>query len=489
MNLLQCLLPSRRTVWFFFFCGMNLVLGADGWIKEDASTNASSLFPGDALAETNQTASRPPLAPTLPQNDLLKAPTGPTPEFPVLETNGPPDSVTNVAPAPLVLSELAGLSSNLVSTLRSTNSQDRIRRFQLQLDQARQQRRDNQPVLAKHLLVSLLETNAPAELKRAALLELALVAQGDNQLLKAQQIFAQFVRLYPLDPRVPEVLLRQGLLYRQLGVSTLALSKFYAVMTSALALKLDRIDYYQRLVLQAQTEIADTYYLEGKQAEAADFFQRLLKLDSPELNRVQIQFKLIRSLAALGRPAEVVAQAQDFIERYANAMEQPEVRFQLATALKQLGRNREAMRQVLVLLESQQSSARQNPENWIYWQQRTGNEIAHHLYREGDYVSALEIYMNLSELNKSPAWQLPVWYQIGLVFERLEQPQKASEMYGRVIGREKELTEQNAAPSLLAMVEMAKWRKNYLSWHTAAERASLEIHRASAASAAGPAQP
>jgi tetratricopeptide (TPR) repeat protein len=346
---------------------MNLLPETDSWSPDVISTNSSSLLPGDALAETNKTAPRPPLQPSLPQNDLLKVPLGPTPEFLVLETNAPADSVTHVAPAPLVLSELTGPSSNLVGAVRSTNSQDRIRNFHLQLDQARQQRRDGQPVVANRLLISMLETNAPAELKRAALLELALVAQGENQLLKAQQIFAQFVRLYPLDPRVPEVLLRQGLLYRQLGVSALALSKFYAVMTSALALKLDRIVYYQRLVLQAQTEIADTYYLEGKHAEAADFFQRLLKLDSPELNRVQIQFKLIRALAALDRPAEVVAQAQDFIERYANALEQPEARFQLATALKQLGRNREAMRQVLVLLESQQSSARQNPDNWIYW--------------------------------------------------------------------------------------------------------------------------
>ncbi len=466
-----------------------MLLETVSWSQDVLSTNSSLLLPGEAVAEAEQTAPRPFQKPSLPQNDLLNVSLGPAPEFLVLETNVPAEAVAKVAPAPLVLSELTGPSSNLVSAVRPTNSQDRIRGFQLQLDQARQQRRDSQPALANHLLISLLETNTPAELKRAALLELALVAQGENQLLKAQQIFAQFVRLYPLDPRVPEVLLRQGLLYRQLGVSTLALAKFYAVMTSALALKLDRIGYYQRLVLQAQTEIADTHYLEGQHAEAADFFQRLLKLDSPELNRVQIQFKLIRSFAALGRPAEVVAQAQDLIERYANAVEQAEVRFQLATALKQLGRNREAMRQVLVLLESQQSTARQNPENWVYWQQRTGNEIANQLYREGDYLSALEIYMNLSELNKTPAWQLPVWYQIGLVFERLEQPQKASEMYGRVIGREKELAEQNAAPSLLAMVEMAQWRKDYLSWHTTAERASLEIHRPAEASPTRPALP
>src|SRR5208337_2458386 len=106
--------------------------------------------------------------------------------------------------------------------------------------------------------------------------ELALVAQDANQLSRAEQIFAQYLQAYPDDPSAPEVLLRQGLIYRQMGVNTLAVSKFYAVMSTALKLKLDRMDYYKKLVLQAQIEIADTYYQEGKYEEAADFFRRLL---------------------------------------------------------------------------------------------------------------------------------------------------------------------------------------------------------------------
>jgi len=131
---------------------------------------------------------------------------------------------------------------------------DHSREFQTQLDLARQQRRDKNPSLAVTTLVALLQTNASAELKRPVLFELALAAQDDNQLLKAQQVFSQYLHNYPEDPSVPEVLLRQGLLYRQMGVTSLAISKFYAVMSSALKLKLNNIDYYKKLVLQAQVE-------------------------------------------------------------------------------------------------------------------------------------------------------------------------------------------------------------------------------------------
>src|SRR5882672_1413232 len=317
---------------------------------------------------------------------------------------------------------------------------DHSREFQIQLDLARQQRREKTPSLAVSTLVSLLQTNASAELKRPALFELALAAQDDNQLLKAQQVFSQYLHNYPEDASVPEVLLRQGLLYRQMGVTSLAISKFYAVMSSALKLKLNNIDYYKKLVLQAQVEIADTYYLEGKYIEASDFFSRLLKTEAPELNKTQVQFKLIRSLSSLTNEAETVAKAQVFLDLYPDCAEVPEVRFLLASALKKLGHNQESMKQVLLLLQSQQENVRKNPETWVYWQRRAGNEIANQLYKEGDYLNALEIYLNLADLDKSAAWQLPVWYQTALVYEQLQQWSKATETYGLILNRQKELT-------------------------------------------------
>src|SRR5205823_2473171 len=100
---------------------------------------------------------------------------------------------------------------------------------------------------------TLVENETGEEMKRLALLELANVTQEQGQLAKSQQILAQYLKRYPRDPGVPGVLLRQGLLYRQMGAPALALSKFYAVMTSALSLKEGSVDYYQRLVLHAQT--------------------------------------------------------------------------------------------------------------------------------------------------------------------------------------------------------------------------------------------
>ena len=87
-----------------------------------------------------------------------------------------------------------------------------------------------------------------------------------------------------------------------MGAHATAIRKFYAVITSSLNLKLGELEYYQRLVLQAQTEIVDTYFLEGNLEESGRFFQLLLRLDSPKLNRAQIQFKLIRSLPVPLRP-------------------------------------------------------------------------------------------------------------------------------------------------------------------------------------------
>ncbi len=402
-----------------------------------------------------------------------------------------PDSLHEALPAALPTETSDTNSSNAapepgllptpgVVNATPTNKIDKLREFQIQLDLARKERLEKSAPLAASTLIALLETNAPAELQRQALFELALVSQDDNKPLKAQEIFAQYLSRYPDDPSVPEVLLRQGLLYRQMGVTSLAISKFYAVMSTALKLKLDNMDYYKKLVLQAQVEIADTYYLEGTYVEAADFFGRLLKTDAAGLNKAQIQLKLIRSLSCLTNQAETIAKAQVFLELYPNSSDVPEVRFLLASALKQVGRNQDSMKQVLLLLQSQEENVRKNPEIWIYWQQRAGNEIANLLYKEGDYLNALEIYLNLADLNKSPAWQLPVWYQTGLVYEQLQQWQKAADIYRRILDRQKELTDADASPSLLSLFDMAKWRRDYIAWMEKSKTTNLTFRHAEA---------
>jgi tetratricopeptide (TPR) repeat protein len=356
------------------------------------------------------------------------------------------------------------LSATVDLPKEPTNSVDQFKSVQQLLDEGRDFRRLKNFQAAEKNLTLVMETNAPLEFKRSALFELALVAQDQDQLVKAQQIFAQYLHKFANDPSVPEVLLRQGILFRKMGINELAVSKFYAVMSSALRLKLENIEYYKKLVLQAQLEIADTRYLDGKYDEAADLFGRMIRSGDAALNKPQVHYKLVRSLSFTTNTVETVGKAQSFLELYGDSPDVPEVRFLLASSLKKLGRNQDAMKQVLLLLQSQEDNARRNPEAWSYWQQRAGNEIASQLCKEGDYMSALQIYQSLAQLNTSPAWQMPVWYQCALMYEQLQQPTQAMDQYARIVERQKDLTPATTTPGLQSLVDMAKWRKGYIEW-------------------------
>jgi tetratricopeptide (TPR) repeat protein len=338
------------------------------------------------------------------------------------------------------------------------------RNYQEELALAREQRRQKNFDQSERMLEKLMTTNAPPEVHRQALLELAFVAQDQNKLTRTVQVLSQYTQRFPEDPSVPEIHLRQGLIYRQLGANGMAIGRFYLVLSSALQLKLDQMAYYQRLVLQAKTEIADTFFSENKFEDASELYRRLLKLDSEDLNRPHVHFKLVRCLAALGKTADTIAEGESFVQKHPESQEVPEVRFILASIYKQQGRNGEATKQVVQLLDGQKQRQLKNPELWAYWQQRAGNDIANQLYRDGDYLNALEIYRAMAAMNQSVAWQLPALYQCGLIFERLQQPAKAKDAYTKILAREKDLAALPEDPALQSVMEMAKWRKDYLAW-------------------------
>ena len=308
-----------------------------------------------------------------------------------------------------------------------------------QLEMARHLRISRNQHDAEILLINLMSDTSPEVIHQSALLELAALAQDANHPSRAQQIYAQFLSKWPNDLRVPEMLLQQGLLFRRMGLNNLAFTKFYGVMTSALVLKNDQLDYYVRLVLQAQIEIAETHYELGKYADAAEFFSRLLKQNNPAINKSQILYKLTRCHAALGPIRRNRRRRAGFSRPL------PE-RAGTAGSPLPSGRRAEGARARQRIAPAGAAAApgtarapEDRPEVWAYWQQRAGNLIANQLYREGDYTKALEIYLNLAQLDTSPAWRLPVNYQIGMTYERLWQPQKATEIYNEILSQEKEL--------------------------------------------------
>ncbi len=367
----------------------------------------------------------------------------------------------------LVAAPFRGSTSELPgpAAIEPVSQTQSLAELRARLEIAKHLRHTRQPSQAEPILVGLLANTSPDSIKQEALLELAAAATDEDQLPRAQQVYAQYLNHWPNDPWVPEILLRQGRLFRQLGLNNLALAKFYSVMTSALVLKNDRLEYYQKLVLEAQMEIAETHFQLGKYAEAADFFSRLLKQNNSALNHPSTQYRLIRCLSGLERNDELVPQAMDFLAHYPEVPEQPEVRFRLAQGLKQLGRGNEALEQVLWLLREQKERTKNHPELWSYWQQRAGNKIGNELYREGDYLKALEIYLTLARLDDAPDWRLPAVYQVGLTYEKLSQPAKAWNSYQDILRQASELGT-NASPGLQSVLEMARWRASFLQWQT-----------------------
>ena len=345
--------------------------------------------------------------------------------------------------------------------------------YQLALESARKLREGAELKRAESMLIQLLESGATDDIKRPALLELGMVMQEQKSFPKAQQLYSEYVRRFDKDPSVPEVLLRQAYLYREMGIPVLAQSKFYAVISTCLNLKLEEMEYYQRLVLRAQAEIAETHYLQGQYESALDYFNRLLRLEDVDLERANVLYKLAQCYSKLNRLDEAIATARLLLETFPKHFDAAETRFLLVDALKKLGKNKEAIEELDLLLSSQKAEGKTDPQQWHYWQQRAGNHIANQFYREGDYISALHIYSVLAAVDSTPEWQMPVWYQIGLVYENLRQPQKAAETYDKVVKRLAEVKEPN--PSLSAVAEMAAWRKKNIDWEAAARQINKDL--------------
>jgi hypothetical protein len=68
-------------------------------------------------------------------------------------------------------------------------------------------------------------------------------------------------------------------------------------------------------------------------------------------------------------------------------------------------------------------------------------------------------------------------YQVGLVYEQLQQWQKATDTYGQILARRSEIGGTNAPPSLSSLCEMAQWRKDYITWMLKAREENVQLQR------------
>ena len=320
--------------------------------------------------------------------------------------------------------------------------------------------------LAESTYNKLLDLDVPDVEKKTALIQMAGVFEKNQIYSKAIAVYEKIVKLFPLDPKSPEILLKLGRIYRETGAYQMAISKFYSVLNTTL--KIDRKDFesYKLLTQQAQFEIAETYFVADDYQQADKFFSLLKRLNLSREDKARVEFKSIYCHYILNDYPTVIISARKYIETYPETKEVPECRYVLASALRRMNRTQEATDEVLALLRNEKPKEKSDPKNWVYWQKKTGNQIANDLYQQTEFVKALTIYQALAKLDTAQEWQLPVVYQIGLCFERLRLLPRSLEAYHFITDEcKKSQAAGGTLPnSIETLRQMAEWRSDQVAW-------------------------
>jgi tetratricopeptide (TPR) repeat protein len=324
---------------------------------------------------------------------------------------------------------------------------------------------------AESRYIDLLSQDITDEKRKSVMIEMATMFERHNVKTKVAAVYEKYAELFPGDALIPEVYMRLGFIYREMGAFNQSLAKFYSVLNSSLSVDPQKADMYKVISLKAQLEIADTYYSMGDYNEASKFFNRLKRLDLPSEDRALVDFKFAYAQYLLENYSIVISNLKSFINTYPDHNLVPESHFILANAYKNLGQPREAVNETLQLLRVESKNSNSNRTAWLYWKKRTGNQLANEFYEQGDFVSSLRIYQAMAKLSDKPSWQWPVVYQIGLCFERLRMFPKAITAYEHIL-KDPELPEGETLEldeNLKSIRELAQWRLEHLNWLTDTE--------------------
>lgn len=313
----------------------------------------------------------------------------------------------------------------------------------------------------------VLDGNAPLETTKAALLGLAHMHRKQGAYTKAAAIYERFLKDYPGDDRVPDALLDLGRTLRDMGAPRLAIARFYNVINSTLKLPANSgFEHYQLLAKTAQFEVAETHFESGDFIEANKFYSRLRMLDLAPSDRARAHFKSAYSLQLAGDTQGAVNGLRSFIEQWPDDENVPQARYLLATSLRALNRPQEALAATLDLLRAEHSRSAADAKRWVYWQRRTGNQLANAFFQSGDILNALSIYHGLSALSDEPTWRIPVTYQIAQCYERLGDTDRAGKAYRTIV----DTAGDNTVPEVAETARMAAARLAHVEWREQTDR-------------------
>lgn len=299
---------------------------------------------------------------------------------------------------------------------------------------------------------------ASDEERPASLLLLARAHRASGDGVKAVAAYEHLLREHPEWDGAPLALLELGRALRELGAPRLAISRFYAVIQSALRLPESQVEDYRRLVRTAQFEIAETHLAEGNGAEAVRFFRRLELLDLAPADRARARFRVAQAQLLDGDRAGAAASLARFLLQDGDAAEAAEARFLLARLHSEDGRRDEALRVTLDLLRATRKDG--DHPGWQDWRRRAGHFLASRFFEEGETWSALLLYRAMALHEAEPGWRAPLLYQIGLCLERMGQSAEARATYDELVA----LVGPDPAAAKADLLRMARWRSEQIEW-------------------------
>jgi len=338
------------------------------------------------------------------------------------------------------------------------------------INQARLALKTQELTTAEELLLESLKYKLTDEQKRDVLLELALLYERMGVTSKMAMVYERFLKTFPSDANRPQIYIRLGRLYREMGAYDMAIDRFYNVINMSLGIDSDQMKLYQYLTMKAQLEIADTYFVTGDYEKAIKLFSRLQLMDLSQKERERVKFKTAYAHYFLENYPAVMNELEVFLSEYPNSPLAAEAHFILANTYKALNRTGSAIKEVMVLLRYDEMSNEEDKATWMYWKKRTANQLANDFYEQGDYMSALKIYQAMAPLNADPEWQWPIIYQIGLCFEKLRMLPKAEQAYSLIADKSQwKNTNFKMTETLKAIYETAAWRLEHLRWQLKTE--------------------
>jgi tetratricopeptide (TPR) repeat protein len=170
-------------------------------------------------------------------------------------------------------------------------------RWRSQLEEARRLEKIAKDDDAEKIYNSLAAPPYPEHLNKDAY-PILIDFYAKRSRVKLIELYEKFSEKYTRDPELPEIYFRLGNLYREFGAFELAQDRFFKVLSTTIrgVRSDDDKRQFRQTSLRAQIEIADIYLQMGDHEKAAQFFDRLIRLEDLDVdgsteNRSRSEFK------------------------------------------------------------------------------------------------------------------------------------------------------------------------------------------------------